>query len=130
LTAPAGLCHFAREHLAKGGRGNIVNLCDISAERPSPNHLAYGVSKAGLAALTQGLARALAPDIRVNAVSPGIADFPESYSPELRQRLTTQVPLKREGTPEGIARAVRFLVESGDYITGQILAVDGGRSTV
>jgi pteridine reductase len=130
LLAPMGLCHHARAALSSGGRGCVINLCDISAARPWPEHLAYCVSKAGLVALTQGLARALAPNIRVNGVSPGIAVFPESFDADRRRRLTAQVPLAREGSPEDMARAVRFLVESADYVTGQILAVDGGRSLV
>ncbi len=130
VTAPMALSHFARNHLAESGQGSIVNLCDISAERPWAKHLAYCSSKAALVALTKGLAKALAPQIRVNGVSPGIAVFPESYSPDLRRRLTEQVPLRREGTPEEIARVVRFLAETAEYITGQIIAVDGGRSIV
>lgn len=130
LVAPMGLCHHARAALASRGRGCVVNLCDISAARPWPEHLAYCASKAGLVALTQGLARALAPKIRVNGVAPGIAVFPESFDADRRRRLTAQVPLAREGSPEDMARAVRFLVESADYVTGQILTVDGGRSLV
>jgi len=128
VVAPMALCHHARSFLAADAGGCVINLCDITAECPAANHLAYGVSKAGLVALTRGLARALAPDIRVNGVAPGIAVFPEEYSDELRQRLTARVPLAREGTPAEVARAVRFLAESGDYITGQVLAIDGGRS--
>jgi NAD(P)-dependent dehydrogenase (short-subunit alcohol dehydrogenase family) len=129
LVAAMGLVHHARPHLAAGGRGRIVNLCDISADRPWPDHLSYCSSKAALLALTKALARALAPSIQVNAVSPGIAVFPESYGPELRRCLVEKVPLRREGSPEEIARTVRFLVES-EYITGQNLVVDGGRSVV
>ncbi len=130
LVAPMALCHHAQPHLEASGNGKIVNLCDISAERPSPKHLAYCTSKAALAALTKGLARALAPRVQVNGVAPGIAVFPDDYEEELRRRLTSQVPLKREGTPEEVARLVRYLVESGDYLTGQIVAIDGGRSLV
>ncbi len=130
LVAPVALCHHARPHLEASGTGKIVNLCDISAERPWPDHLAYCTSKAGLVAVTRGLARALAPRIAVNAVAPGIAAFPEDYSTEHRRELTSRVPLRRQGTPEEVARLVRFLVESGDYITGQVIAIDGGRSIV
>ena len=130
LIAPMGLSHHARPHLERGGKGRIVNLCDISARSPWPDHLAYGASKAALEALTRGLARAMAPDVRVNGVAPGIAVFPDEYPEELRRRLTGKVPLGRPGTPEEVARLVRFLVESGDYITGQIIPIDGGRSLV
>ena len=129
-TAPSGLCHFARPHLEAGGRGRIVNICDIAAERPWPGYLSYCASKAALVAITRGLAIAYAPKVTVNGVSPGIAIFPEQYPPDLQQKLISQVPLQRAGTPEDIARLVRYLVESGDYITGQIIAVDGGRSLV
>ena len=128
LIAPAALCHHARRHLLARGRGRVVNLCDIAADRPWRGHLAYCASKAALDALTKGLARALAPAIRVNGVAPGIAVFPASYPVELRARLTNRVPLRRAGTPEEVARVVRFLVESGEYITGQVVAIDGGSS--
>jgi len=128
LTAVAALCHHARPHLQAARPGKIVNLCDISAERPWPEHLAYCVSKAGVACLTRALARELAPNVQVNGVAPGIAVFPESYDQATRQALISKVPLRRAGRPEDIAAAVRYLVQNGDYVTGQILAVDGGRS--
>lgn len=130
VVAPAALCHHAASHLRANGRGRIVNLCDVSSERPWPQNLAYCVSKAALSALTKGLARALAPDILVNGVAPGIAVFPDEYSAERRKELTRRVPLAREGTPGEVASAVRFLVESGDYITGQVIPIDGGRLIV
>jgi pteridine reductase len=130
LTAPAGLSHFAAPLLAAHGDGCIVNLCDISVDRPWPAHLSYAVSKGGLVTLTRALARALAPAVRVLGVAPGIAVFPEEYDQELRAKLVRRVPLRREGTPDEVARLVRFLIESGDYITGQIVAIDGGRSVV
>jgi len=130
MLAPMALIHHSRTHLERSGRGVVVNLCDISAERPWPDHLAYCATKAGLVSLTRGMARALAPRIRVNGVAPGIAVFPDEYSAALRLQITRQVPLAREGSPDGVARLVRFLVETGDYITGQIVAIDGGRSVV
>lgn len=128
LTAPTALCHFAEPHLRRTGRGCVVNLCDIAADRPWPSHLGYGASKAGLVAVTKALARALAPDVRVNGVAPGIAIFPEEYDDSLRNQLVSHVPLGRAGTPEDIAKLVRYLVVEGDYITGQIIPCDGGRS--
>jgi pteridine reductase len=130
LTAPVGLCHHARRHLAAKGMGKVVNVCDIAADRPWPDHLAYCASKAGLVAVTKALARALAPEVQVNGVAPGIAVFPDAYSSELRRQLVGRVPLSRPGTPEEVALLVRFLVESADYITGQIVPIDGGRSLV
>ena len=130
LTAPVALCHHCRRYLAASGMGKVVNLCDIAAERPWSDHLAYCTSKAGLVAATKALARTLAPDIQVNGVAPGIAVFPDAYSDDLRHRLVSRVPLARPGTPEEVAVLVRFLVESADYITGQIIPIDGGRSLV
>jgi pteridine reductase len=127
LTAPAALAAAACPYLQATGRGKIVNICDIAAERPWPRHIAYCTSKAGLVALTRALARGLAPGIQVNGVSPGIAVFPQHYDQDTRQKLIEQVPLGRPGTPQDIAHAVCFLVEA-DYITGQIINVDGGRS--
>jgi len=127
LVAVCGLCHHAKPHLEKSGRGRIVNLCDVSGDRPWPDHLAYCASKAGLVALTKALARGLAPDIQVNGVAPGIALFPEDYTKEERERLIHCVPLARPGTPKEIAAVVRFLVETADYMTGEIIRVDGGR---
>ncbi len=127
LIAPMALCYHARRHLAVTGSGVIVNLCDISADRPWPNHLAYCCSKAGLVALTKGLARSLAPAIRVVGVSPGIAVFPDGYAEETKQALIDKVPMKRPGTPEDIAKLVAFVSEDATYVTGEIIKVDGGR---
>ncbi len=128
LLAPMALSRFAKGYLESRGSGRIINLCDAASDRPWPTHLGYFASKAGLVALTKGLARAMAPGIQVNGVAPGIAVFPDDYDEETRRKLTDVVPLKREGSPKDVARAVRFLVEHGDYITGEIMAVDGGRS--
>lgn len=129
LIGPIDLCHQAAPHLRET-RGVIVNFLDIAVERPWRSHLAYVSSKGALATATRAMAKALAPDVRVCGVAPGIAEFPESYSEEKRERLTSQVPLRRAGSPEEMAKAVRFLVESGSYVTGHILSVDGGRSVV
>ncbi len=128
LTAVAGLSHHAAPHLRRRGRGRIVNLADISATNPWREHLAYCASKAALVNLTKALAKTLAPDVNVNAIAPGIAEFPEYYEEEFKAKLVHEVPLKRPGTPEEIAKAVRFLCADADYITGQVLNVDGGRS--
>lgn len=130
LTAPVALCHHAAEHLGRSGRGRVVNLVDASIERPWPSHLAYCASKAGLAAMTKALARAMAPEVCVYGVAPGIAVFPDEYSAELREKLTRRVPAGRAGTPEEVAHLVRFLVETGSYITGETVRIDGGRHLV
>lgn len=106
----------------------VVNLCDIGGERAVARYAHYGVSKAGLVMLTRQLAVELAPRVRVNGVSPGTVSFPESFTPAEREAHLRRVPAGHEGSPEDVARAVRFLVEGPAYITGQILAVDGGKS--
>ncbi len=128
VTAPAALAHHAHPHLAKTGCGKIVNLTDIAADRPWADHLAYCATKAALENLTLSLAKALAPAVQVNAVAPGIALFPDHYDDALKAKLVAKVPLRHAGTPQDIARTVRFLCEEGDYITGQTIRVDGGRS--
>lgn len=129
LTAPFQLSRRVASTMLNRGGGQIVNIGDLYAERFLARHLAYCVSKAGLLMLTRGLARELAPSIRVNAVSPGAVLFPEDLSEERREQLRRLVPLQREGTPEDVARAVRYLVEDGDYLTGEVIHVDGGRSS-
>jgi len=128
--APAMLSRAAAPLMRDAGAGRIVNLTDIMVDRPAAGHAAYCASKAALTSLTRSLALELAPQITVNAVAPGIAVFPERYDEATRRRLVSRVPLAREGTPEDVAAAVRFLVTSGDYITGQVLCVDGGWSIV
>ncbi|MFQ5461107.1 MAG: SDR family oxidoreductase [Phycisphaerae bacterium] len=130
LLAPMGLAHHAAPHLRASGSGRIINLLDIAVDRPWTDHLSYVASKAGLAAMTQSLARLLAPDVCVNGVAPGVAVFPESYGESLKQRILDKIPLDRPGSPDEVARVVRFLVQSADYITGEIIRVDGGRHLV
>ncbi|MFQ6131286.1 MAG: SDR family oxidoreductase [Armatimonadota bacterium] len=108
--------------------GKIVNLADVSAFRPWPKYIPYCVSKAGLVALTKGLAGALAPHVQVNAVAPGAILWPEGWGEQAKQRAIAATPLRRTGEPEDVARTVMFLLEGSDYITGQVIAVDGGRS--
>lgn len=129
LTAPAVLAHAARNALRQA-RGRIVNLSDAATARAWPNHLAYVVSKAALDALTSVLARALAPEVNVVGVAPGVAAWPEHYDQATRDRLTARIPLQRAGGPEDIAAVVHFLLTEGDYITGTVLPVDGGRRLV
>ena len=129
LQVPLFLAQAAAPALKKA-QGAIVNLSDIHAERPLKNYVVYSVAKAGLAGLTRSLARELAPDVRVNAVAPGPILWPddESFDELSRQRIISHTPLKREGTPEDIARAVHFLLAEADYITGETINVDGGRN--
>lgn len=128
LKAPAFLAQAAASRL-RASRGAIVNIVDIHAERPLAGYLAYTVAKSGLAGLTRALALELAPEVRVNGVSPGAILWPEddSFPPAERERITRQTPLARVGSPEDIASAVSFFLFNAPFVTGQILAVDGGR---
>jgi len=113
----------------RSARGSIVNILDIHAERPMRQHSVYCLAKAGLAMMTRSLARELGPDIRVNGVSPGAILWPEEEPPErVKQHILGRTALKKLGTPEDIAGAVVYLGLDAPYVTGQILAVDGGRS--
>ena len=109
-------------------RGSIVNVADIHAERPLRHHTVYCMAKAALVMMTRSLALELAPEIRVNAVAPGAILWPEREISDDDRRLTLgRVPLARLGNPRDIARAVAYLAGE-PYVTGQVLAVDGGRS--
>jgi pteridine reductase len=128
LRAPLFLSQAAAPALKKS-LGAIVNITDIHAERPLKNYVVYSVAKAGLVGLTRSLARELAPEVRVNAVAPGPILWPddESFDELSRQRIISHTPLKREGTPEDIAKAVHFLLADATYVTGETINVDGGR---
>lgn len=109
--------------------GCIVHIADVAAERPFREHIPYCVSKAALVMMTRAMAKAYAPLVRVNAVSPGTVLFRPDEDEDLRRRVTARIPRGRIGTPEDVARAVRFLVES-PHVTGAVIPVDGGRSLV
>ena len=128
LRAPLFISQEAAPHLRKA-QGSIVNIVDIHADRPLKGYPIYSVAKAGLAALTRSLAVELAPLVRVNGVAPGTIAWPEDGQLEEaeRSRILASTPLARIGSPEDIAQAVHFLA-CAPYVTGQIIAVDGGRS--
>jgi len=130
LKAPFFLSQAAAPHL-KASRGCIVNMTDIHGKRTLKNHPVYTAAKAGLISLTKALARELAPEVRVNAVAPGAILWPENDLDEMaKQRIVSRIPLKQPGSPEHVASTVRFLIRDADYITGQVIAVDGGRLVV
>ncbi len=116
-------------HMKKRGSGKIVNIADWSGWRPYRDYAPYCSSKGGLITLTKALARDLAPSVQVNAVAPGPVLRPEGMTEDEAQKTAEKTALGRWGTPEDVAHAVRFLVES-DYIDGTVLVVDGGRSIV
>jgi pteridine reductase len=129
LRAPLFLSQAAAPHL-KERAGLILNIADIHGQRPLRHHSVYSPAKAGLIMLTQSLARELAPQVRVNAIAPGPVEFPEQgLTDAMKQAIIDKTLLKRRGSPDDVARAVLFFACDAPYITGQILAVDGGRST-
>ena len=128
LKAPLFMSQAAAPLLRDSG-GVIINIVDIHAQRPLRDHAVYGPAKAGLAMLTRALAKDLAPEIRVNGVSPGAILWPEDgMSDAAQQTILRQVPLERAGEPDDIAGCVLYLLRDASYVTGQIIAVDGGRS--
>ncbi len=113
--------------LLRRARGSVVNVADVGgALVPWAGYSAYGASKAALRAVTEALALELAPAVRVNAVAPGTVLWPESYTAGARKRLARRIPLRRVGTPEDVAAAVRFLADA-PFVTGATVPVDGGR---
>ncbi|HET9351306.1 MAG TPA: pteridine reductase [Burkholderiales bacterium] len=128
LRAPLFIAQQAAAELAKHD-GSIINIVDIHAERPLKGYALYSIAKAGLAAMTRSLALELAPRVRVNGVAPGAIVWPEDgqFPDPERARILATTPLARIGSPEDVARAVHFLA-CAPYVTGQIVAVDGGRS--
>ncbi len=128
LKAPLFLAQAAAEALTRT-RGCIINLVDIHADRPPPDHTVYACAKAGNAMLVRSLARDLAPAVRVNGIAPGAILWPEGGLSEADKAATLErVPLARLGSPEDIAGLALFLARDADYVTGQVIAVDGGRT--
>lgn len=129
VTAPFFLSQAAFPHLAKQ-QGCIINISDIHGQRPMRDYPVYCISKAALNMLTKTLSRELAPDVRVNSISPGQTIWPEAentLSPALKKKIIHRTALERHGNPHEIAKGVLFLIREADYITGQDLAIDGGR---
>ena len=130
VKAPFFLSQATAPYLEKN-HGSIINIIDIYAARPLYDHPIYCASKAALASLTRSLAIELGPNVRVNGVSPGAIMWPESDQDEVaQQRLISRTPLKQIGDPDDIAKTVLFLLRDANYITGQVLNVDGGRTVV
>jgi pteridine reductase len=128
MKAPLFLSQAAASHLRKT-HGCIINMIDVHGQRPMKEHPVYCAAKAGLAMLTMSLAKELGPEIRVNGVAPGAILWPENDMTEKTKNIILErTSLKRPGQPLDIAKTILFLVRDADYITGQIIAVDGGRS--
>ena len=128
LTAPFFLTQGLLEPLKQAASPSVINIVDIAAERVVPRYAHYTVSKAGLAALTRALATELAPQIRVNGVSPGLVAMPAKWTESTKSSALGRIPLQRSGQPEDVAKLVVFLAREATYMTGQIVSVDGGWS--
>jgi pteridine reductase len=111
----------------RAARGKVVNLADLSGLEPWPGFAAHSISKAGVIMLTRVLARVLAPEVTVNAIAPGAVLVPEAYDADERERLARAAPLRRLGSPADVTEALLYLLERADFVTGEVLAVDGGR---
>jgi pteridine reductase len=130
LKAPMFLAQAAAEEL-RNNAGTIINITDMHIERPKKGYIVYSVAKAGLVTLTKSLAHELSPKVRVNAVAPGPVQWPENnpqFDDDYKERVISQTLLKHIGDPTDIAKAVKFLTYDAPFITGHVLAVDGGRS--
>lgn len=126
LKGPFLLAQAALPLLRRDGGGVIVNIADLSAFQPWPSYAAHAVSKAGLVHLTRIMARALGPDVRANCIAPGTVLPPDDYTEEQLRQSRDRTVLHRIGSPEDVARALLYLVES-DFVTGEVVVVDGGR---
>lgn len=127
LKGPFMFCKFVGDLMLTQQSGKIINIADWAGMRPYLNYLPYCVSKAGVIALTQVLAKTLAPHVQVNAIGPGPVMLPEDFTEEEIEAVKRAVPLQRVGSPQDIANTVLFLVEGSDFITGAVYLVDGGR---
>jgi pteridine reductase len=127
LRGPFFMAQRAARWMLTMGGGVIVNIADLSALHPWPSYLTHTLSKSGLVAMTQALALALAPSIRVNAVAPGLVLKPGEWSDERWAKLIAALPAQRAGTADNVAEAVLYAVRS-DFMTGQTIVLDGGRS--
>jgi pteridine reductase len=128
LTGPFLLARRVGLEMRRRGEGKIINVADVAGIAPWAEFLPYSVSKGALITLTKGLAKALAPEVQVNAVAPGSVLLPEEYGDKEREAIVRATLLKRIGNPADVANTVLFLLEGSDFITGQVVVVDGGRS--
>ena len=125
LTAPFFLCQAFAAHVGRERAGHIVSIADWRGIRPGTDYMAYRLTKAGIIAMTRSLALALAPNIQVNAIAPGLILPPPGRDQGYLERKAANVPLRRVGSPEAIAAALVFLLRS-DFVTGEIISVTGG----
>lgn len=127
VKAPFFCAQFAASFMKKQASGKIINIADVAGISPWPDFIAYSASKAGLISITKGLAKALAPDVQVNAIASGTVLIHEEASEKYKRQVADQTLLKRVGKPEDIVNTVLFLLQGSDYVTGTVVTVDGGR---
>lgn len=128
VFGPAALSQALAKQMKIRGAGKIINILDVAAQRPFASHAGYCASKAALASLTKSWAKAFAPQVQVNAVAPGIIDWPDFFSKAQQQSYLQRTPLARTATYEDVASTVLFLLKEASFLTGQIINVDGGRT--
>ncbi len=126
MKAPFFLSQALADEL-KRNQGNIINIVDIYAERPLREHTVYSMAKAGLKMMTESLAKELGPNVRVNAIAPGPILWSDTPSGPDQEKIIQSTALKRQGTPDAIAKAVEFLLQDANYTTGEMIRIDGGR---
>jgi pteridine reductase len=124
LRAPFMMSQAAAAEMSEGGA--IINISDLAAFETWPSYIPHSISKAGVVKMTEGLARVLAPSIRVNAIAPGAVLLPDEWSEQTGERLADTTPLRRLGDPQDVVDAMLYLLHS-DYVTGETIIVDGGR---
>jgi len=124
LRAPFLIAQAAAAEMPKGGA--IVNIADLAAFETWPSYIPHSISKAGIVKMTEGLARVLAPSIRVNAIAPGAVLLPDDWSDKTGERMSDTTPLRRLGDPSDVVEAMLYLLRA-DYVTGETIVVDGGR---
>jgi pteridine reductase len=120
-------CTQGAAQALRAARGKVVNMADLAGLEPWPGFAAHSTSKAGVVMLTKLLALSLAPEVTVNAIAPGAVLIPEDYPPEEQDRLVRTTPLRRLGSPSDVISALVYLLEGGDFVTGEVMVVDGGR---
>jgi pteridine reductase len=128
LKAPFFLSQYFGKRMKQRGSGRIIHMADIAAQHSYLSYLPYSIAKTGLVALTGALARALAPEVQVNSIAPGTILFPEDVSEDARKKILKKIPAGRTGTIAEFLKTVDFLLSDTDYITGQTIILDGGRS--
>jgi pteridine reductase len=128
LKAPFFLCRYFGSKMKQRGFGKIINMADIAAQRAYLPYLPYSVAKSGMVALTAALARALAPEVQVNAIAPGTILFVDDLTEDQRMKILKKIPAGRTATVDEFLKTVDFLLSDVDYITGQTIVLDGGRS--